>query len=765
MYQSAVPFERQLSQLSSLTGELDPEDYVQPHYKESYRLAIYALVSGGKDAYYDFLKAEQIGNFLSERELLYILENVEQPAESYRSEETTDDACSSGTYWPMESDLETPDLDLGWPTVVHEIMETSINLLFHPPRQNCPTIKEVIRKHIQEAKQVIAIVMDIFTDVDIFKEIVEASLRGIAVYVLLDDFHIKDFLSMAEQQDVQIQKMRNMRVRTVKGLGYLCRSGARFHGAMEQKFILVDSQTVVYGSYSFMWSYEKINLSLVQVITGQLVKGFDEEFRVLFARSTAPTVGLMESVSLDGKHNGVSSVGVCAPRFTQPFTRRDQPNHILDMVYKRACGRQPGSKHSMAENEVKLRNKRPVDNRSAINHSNGTQHRLHQLQGMDTCDFLKRHSYGGERQEGPCIPNQSTETNAASNWNAIRGGDPLRPGRVSRLYNRDISKRQSYHGTDKQVLSLQESLPSWEQTTKSCLRMRRIKSYLDNTDSHDGNSNDNGEPAGTQCDGLDSRPNQYVLSRLRSSIVFTSTIPEHPESNVNTTSTSSTQCGSSTSRTPYPSMRWNPVKSVESRMRQDDYSFKRHSFHTLDEPSGSKNLGPVREPYQPVYLNHDRTRGNQSVQNPDIRKKYSLAEPTPNAENGASEEPPSGRVCGGLSENGESEGTTSPRPCVTREVRAFLGMAEFCRQWVPGFSVIAAPLTALLTGKPGPFGDVGVAPGSMSPTPGRCLCPTPASLAAFLQLEMLLLQVIHLLHEGKRPAGSDPASPGVDLLN
>ncbi|KAJ8359986.1 hypothetical protein SKAU_G00165110 [Synaphobranchus kaupii] len=45
---------------------------------------------------------------------------------------------------------------------------------------------------------------------------------------------------------------------------------------MEQKFLLVDCQTVLFGSYSFTWSFEKIHLSMVQVITGQLVQLYDE---------------------------------------------------------------------------------------------------------------------------------------------------------------------------------------------------------------------------------------------------------------------------------------------------------------------------------------------------------------------------------------------------------------------------------------------------------------------------------------------------------
>ena len=58
------------------------------------------------------------------------------------------------------------------------------------------------------SSQLIAVVMDVFTDVDIFKEAVDASLRGVSVYVLLDHLHLHSFLSMAESQDVHIHTLR-----------------------------------------------------------------------------------------------------------------------------------------------------------------------------------------------------------------------------------------------------------------------------------------------------------------------------------------------------------------------------------------------------------------------------------------------------------------------------------------------------------------------------------------------------------------------------
>lgn len=148
----------ELSMLSSPRDDFNTEEYIQPHYKESYRMAIDLLVSSGRDSYLEFLKGERIGSFLSEEELAFIIANVEQlPPQNHIEEvsEPQENKSSSGMYWPMYSDTDAPDLDLGWPEISLGTLQTNIDLLFHPPRQNSPTIKEVVRKNIQEARQVI----------------------------------------------------------------------------------------------------------------------------------------------------------------------------------------------------------------------------------------------------------------------------------------------------------------------------------------------------------------------------------------------------------------------------------------------------------------------------------------------------------------------------------------------------------------------------------------------------------------------------------
>ncbi|XP_020349554.2 protein FAM83B-like [Oncorhynchus kisutch] len=640
----------QLSLLSSLKGELQSEDYIHPHYKEAYRLAIDSLVNGGRESYQEFLKAERIGSFLSEDEIHFITTNASHPLPSSHTEEINGPALdtpasksSTGTYWPVHSDIVTPNLELGWPMVMHDKLQTNIDLLFHPARLNSPTIKEVIRKQIQGARQVIAIVMDIFTDVDIFKEAVDASIRGTPVYVLLDEFHLQSFLSMAENQDIQIPKLRNMRVRTVKGQDYICRTGATFHGAMEQKFLLVDCQTVVYGSYSFMWSYEKINLSMVQVITGQLVESYDEEFRTLFARSSMPAVlAPPEGVLLE--RNGRHALAKYASQSSQAFERKDQLRHTLDTVYSKACERQMGMTSPIREMEERLYEEEPFQHRPMVNHGVSVQKHIHQFQSAETANFLKRHSYAGERQEVLHVPHNTRY--GASNWNVAGDeGYHCAPGRShfsnamddnsqgAQMY-RGHNIRQSYHGNDKHSRSMQQNIPTLEHTAKSFLSTYRIESYLNNTDT----------PIGESCDYLDqyealeNKARSFIPSRVRSSLVFKSTIPEQPETNSYSKNSFIRQVDPSARQnnaTYYSSMQRNPATSMENRMRQDEFIMKKQSLQILDDPRNNIGYGPGRDPHQSVYASLGRTKGGLVIKNPELlqdnwHKRHSVADPKSN---------------------------------------------------------------------------------------------------------------------------------------
>ncbi|XP_050996484.1 protein FAM83B [Acomys russatus] len=573
------------SMLSSLNDECRSDNYIEPHYKEWYRVAVDALIEHGLEAYQEFLAKERVSDFLAEEEINYILKNVQKFAQNTErgSDNSCDDGSSSGTYWPMQSDVEAPNLDLGWPYVMPGLLgSTHIDLLFHPPRAQLLTIKETIRKMIKEARKVVAIVMDIFTDVDIFKEIVEASTRGISVYILLDESNFNHFLTMTEKQGCQIQRLRNIRVRTVKGQDYLSKTGAKFHGKMEQKFLLVDCQKVMYGSYSYMWSFEKAHLSMVQIITGHLVELFDEEFRTLYARSCVPSCFAQEeSVRVTpGKalwENGFyqRSVSSLASVSSQRnlFGRQDQI-HKLDPGFFKGRGIYAVKEHD----KQSLRNHgyKPL----FVPNFNGPNSIRH-FQPSHINENWKRHSYAGEQPESTPYLLLSRALNRPNNapghWrrpsdslsvaSSLRGGqasqqnmpaqsfaDRLAQRKTTHLAERNSNVRRSFNGTDNHIRFLQQRMPTLENTTKSFLRSWRIESYLN--DNSEGPPDSNGSTLGDRFEGYDNPENVkanalYTHSRFRSSFVFKPTLPEQKEVNSCTTgSSNSTIIGSQGSDTP-----------------------------------------------------------------------------------------------------------------------------------------------------------------------------------------------------------------------
>lgn len=276
------------SQCSSAGDNPLNPNYLPPHYREEYRLAIDALVEEDLEGYYQFLQKADVVDFLSSPEIQYIQDSVQAPQQSNQPEqrflEIGGDG-SSDTYWPIHSDLDAPGLDLGWPQIHHFIGPTEVTTLVNPPEPDMPSIKEQARRLIKNAHQVIAIAMDMFTDVDIFHDILNAAMRNVAVYILLDEQNAHHFINMVHNCRVNLQSIQFLRVRTVSGITYHCRSGKSFKGQMMDRFLLTDCRAVLSGNYSFMWSFEKLHRCMAHLFLGQLVSTFDEEFRILFAQS------------------------------------------------------------------------------------------------------------------------------------------------------------------------------------------------------------------------------------------------------------------------------------------------------------------------------------------------------------------------------------------------------------------------------------------------------------------------------------------------
>ncbi|XP_036430631.1 protein FAM83H isoform X2 [Colossoma macropomum] len=299
------------SQCSSAgDNPLDPS-YLPPHYREEYRLAINALIEADLEGYYGFLHEANVVDFLSQPEIEYIRCMVKGPrpiAQLDRRYIIGDGDGSSDTYWPIQSDLDAPGLDLGWPQPHRFVGPTEITTLVNPSAPEMPSIKEQVRRMIKNAQQVIAMAMDMFTDVDIFADILNAAMRNVAVYVLLDELNAHHFVAMANNCKVNLDEVKFLRVRTVSGSTYFCHTGMSFKGQMTNRFMLVDCRIVLSGNYSFMWSFEKIHRCIAHVFLGELVATFDEEFRILYAQSEPlvtenPKTYAEDYGNLPGRHN------------------------------------------------------------------------------------------------------------------------------------------------------------------------------------------------------------------------------------------------------------------------------------------------------------------------------------------------------------------------------------------------------------------------------------------------------------------------------
>uniref|UniRef100_A0A3B1KE95 Family with sequence similarity 83 member D n=1 Tax=Astyanax mexicanus TaxID=7994 RepID=A0A3B1KE95_ASTMX len=275
------------------SGGPRPERGLPAGYSEQHRLALEVLVSGGAEAFRDFLRRERLPCFLSAAELRGILGSAAPPAFSSSSEDSGCEQSAAGdgsslTYFPEVSDLEPPLLELGWPAFTAGSFRGVTRAVAHFQHAYGDSIyccKEAARRMIRSAKEVIAIVTDSLTDLDIFRDLQEVSSRRVPVYIVLDQSSLPEFLEMCKTLNVRLDELQYMRVRTITGSVYYLRSGARITGKVHERFMLIDGNRVATGSYRFNWTDGKLNSSNLIELSGQITESFDEEFRILYAQS------------------------------------------------------------------------------------------------------------------------------------------------------------------------------------------------------------------------------------------------------------------------------------------------------------------------------------------------------------------------------------------------------------------------------------------------------------------------------------------------
>lgn len=369
-----------------------------------------------------------------------------------------------------------------------------------------------------------------------------------------------------------------------------------------------------------MWSCEKIHLNMVQVITGGLVETYDEEFRTLYARSNIPLEFQSQDVLPDRWMNGKTENYFGHP--VRLFERKDHLRHTLDSVYRQTCERQAGFRST-------------VEDLPIPHHSRFLQ---------DALEFNKRHSYAGERRE----PSHITQNPryGTSNWNVAEdvrhyGGNypavmenPYENSRLN-ILNRTANLRQSYHGQDKHVLSMQQNLPSLANTSKSFLRTWRIQSYLNNSEAPNGESYDYLDQY-----EMENKPVPAMPSRLRSSLVFRSIIPEDSEPNSYTNESLSSvrreeQFGIQRGAPYYSSTQWNQTDLMDNRIQPDEFMLKRRSIQIPDHSGNNLGFSSGRDM---LYASLGRAKNRFQVREPELQqdnlyKRHSVADPRHNTYN------------------------------------------------------------------------------------------------------------------------------------
>ncbi|XP_019905382.3 protein FAM83F [Esox lucius] len=275
-------------------NEKVPESNPEFYYSEEQRAAVEQLLKNGDGAFKMRLKEDNLTDFLSAREIKEIRRTFKQydtndeerwGESNTKTNDTKADSGVHSTYWPQMSDTEVPPLDIGWPNGGFFRGVTRVAVHTHPPKEKAPHIKEVVRRLIQEANKVIAIVMDLLTDVQILQDLLDAaSRRSVAVYILLDAGGGPHFLDMCCRLQIGAHHLRNIRTRTIQGTGFGLSFG-RLPGSLCSKYMLVDGEKVAFGTYSFSWSSSRMDRNMITIMTGQVVDFFDRDFRELYAVS------------------------------------------------------------------------------------------------------------------------------------------------------------------------------------------------------------------------------------------------------------------------------------------------------------------------------------------------------------------------------------------------------------------------------------------------------------------------------------------------
>ncbi|XP_048364547.1 protein FAM83A [Sphaerodactylus townsendi] len=249
--------QRRLQEVKNWSFRLAKADF---SHNESVRLATDALLDGGVQSYLKALEKEGEVDFLSSEEAQYIERNAKEPyyandthADGEAGSRQTNDARSvqSGSYFPLASEVSEPALFHTWSTTEKPYLKEKSSATVYFQTNKNSNIRDLIRRCINKTSQVLVILMDVFSDAEIFCDILEAAnKRRVFVYLLLDHSNLRLFTEMCGKLRVTEDHFKNISVRSVTGEVYCAKSGRKFSGQIQEKFIISDWRYVLSGSYS-----------------------------------------------------------------------------------------------------------------------------------------------------------------------------------------------------------------------------------------------------------------------------------------------------------------------------------------------------------------------------------------------------------------------------------------------------------------------------------------------------------------------------------
>jgi len=251
--------------------------------------------------------------------------------------------------------------------------------------------------------------------------------------------------------------------------------------------------------FSYTWSFEKINLSMALVITGQLVGSYDEEFRRLYARSMVPTALSSEKPSVQ---------------------------YLRDIM----------ALHSPSMHKVHMRSKVTRGMRSAHGDRLGNaagmtrglsvQDRLNQSHCFDAGNLMRGHSYAGELQKLHSLTRPRGETNdVAAPFAPEKAGPNPRGAGDLLLPNRSHQhlRHQTRYGADQNLIPFnsETSLNRWKMDAyfnqsdvpldASC---DTLASVISPYGSHTGLNEHQAQPVHNRPHGMKSRLDEMRQKRL-----------------------------------------------------------------------------------------------------------------------------------------------------------------------------------------------------------------------------------------------------------